>query len=200
MRVTNTAKTGAAGAKQIVASDWKKILQPEDSYFELGGDMHGSSHTARVIIHAWLTAQRHAPELTPELIAAGFLHDLARRNDRECSEHGKWAVESHLGKWRKNFEAIGVKNFELVKDMVTKHCQLPQPSDSLGVTLFRQADNLDRVRMDDLDTAFLYDDDDEIITFAEDLVEAQTDRLDELFKTIPHALKLGLPAKAGIEF
>lgn len=180
--------------------NWLEALQPEESYFELGGDTHGSSHTARVIIHAWLTAQRHAPEITAELIAAGFLHDLARRNDRECAEHGKWAVSHHLPKWRKTFEAVGVKDFKLLEEMVTKHCQMPQPTDSLGVCLFRQADNLDRVRLDDLDSSFLYDDDDEIIAFAKDLVEVPTDRLDELFRTIPHALKVGLPGKVAFEF
>ena len=167
---------------------WLKALQPRKEYFTHESSIHGTAHVARVLIHAWIIGKRHRPEITQELLAAAFIHDLSRRHDGTCHVHGEMAVEEQLPKWRKLLGDMGAKDFALVADMVARHCRMPADDDSLAVRLFRNADGLDRVRLGDLDPNMLYDKSPELLDVAWTLFEAETDNLLRLFKFAPDSI------------
>jgi len=126
-------------------------------------DLHGQAHVARVMVHAFrLVAATGPSHLAPALWAAVYLHDIARRGDGVCTRHGTdaWDRLSSLPDVRALFGRGGVteSDYPAIRTAVVHHCQgdvaLDHPHWRLSA-LLKDADALDRVRIDDLDHAFL---------------------------------------------
>ena len=155
---------------------WLDLLQPRAEYFKHPSEMHGPKHTARVMVLAWLLAGKYLPHLAHEMVAAGFLHDLARTHDSSCPEHGRWAVKEFLPRWKQTLEQAGVHDFLLVRYLVANHCQR-QHRRPFPLRLFRNADMIDRVTVRPLNPQKMYDCSPALVHTATRLVEADTSDL-----------------------
>lgn len=178
---------------------WLEVLQPKAEHFDHTSSLHGEHHTARVMLLAWVLGQKHAPLHTQDLIAAAFIHDMARVHDGHCLVHGAQAVKTKLPHYKKLLHKAGARNFTLIANLVENHCLPASVNDSLELKLFRTADALDRVRLAQVDDrnrmrlsaqdiTYLYDASPTIITLAEELFEAESSSLTELFELIPCSL------------
>ena len=144
-------------------------------------DIHGRSHTGRVIFHAinLYLEYREEYKLTNKelgvLIVTGLLHDIGRVNDEEDYLHGKQSIEK-IEKYKDavdfNWYNLSKEDIEVVKFLVSYH-NIPDdlsrealskttfPNKErvwLLYTLFCDADGLDRVRIYDLDISYLRND------------------------------------------
>jgi hypothetical protein len=153
--------------------NWIDLLQPRSEYFKHPSDLHGPKHTARVMVLAWLLAGKYMPPIAHEMVAAAFLHDLARRHDTTCPEHGRWAVQEFLPQWRKTLVLAGVHDFLMVRYLVANHC-LRQHRRPFPLRLFRNADMIDRVTVRPLNPQKMFDCSPELVRTATRLVEADT--------------------------
>ncbi len=181
-----------------LAGSWPEVLQPRARYFVRPSLIHGTGHVARVTIHDWIIGHRYRPDILPELMAAAFIHDLSRRHDDTCEEHGILAVREQLPKWRATLQSRGGEDFALVSEMVGRHCLPQAKDDSLEVRLFRNADGLDRVRLGDLNPAMLFDGSQELLQLAWKLYEARTDKLSKLLELVPPQLLVPSQTKRQI--
>jgi hypothetical protein len=152
---------------------WTERLQPRPEYFKHPSELHGPKHTARVMVLAWVLAGKYLPLIASEMVAAAFLHDLARTHDETCPEHGRWSVQEFLPCWRKTLELAGVHDFLMVRYLVANHC-LRQHRRPFPLRLFRNADMIDRVTVRPLNPQKLYDCSPELVRLATRLVEADT--------------------------
>lgn len=138
----------------------------ENSWFTRPRSIHGLSHTRRVLIHACAIAP--AADLTPAefeaVVLAAAWHDIGRTHDGIDSRHGAQSVERiyDLG-----LDA-GVPSH--VFDHVVFAVELHSTHDEVAIRraastgdesmlrvlwTLKDADGLDRVRIDDLDPSFL---------------------------------------------
>jgi hypothetical protein len=152
---------------------WVEILQPRPEHFKHPSGLHGPKHTARVMVLAWLLANKYMPVIAHEMVGAAFLHDMARTHDTTCPEHGRWAVQEFLPVWRKNLEAAGVHDFLMVRYLVANHC-LRQHRRPFPLRLFRNADMIDRVTLRPLIPSKMYDCSPGLVRTATRLYEADT--------------------------
>ncbi len=139
-------------------------LLPPPEFFTRDSELHGRMHVARVMIHGFLLARlTGSAELEVPLWAAVFLHDLGRRHDGICTEHGLWSMlrfqESD------DIQAVLIRgglpaeHVPMVGTAVIQHCKQTE-LDSGHVhypltALLKDADALDRVRISDLDPEYL---------------------------------------------
>ena len=138
-------------------------LAPPPSLFTHSSTLHGQSHVARVMVHAFrLVAATGWTEEAPRLWAAVYLHDLARTHDGECYRHGGHAMKklATLPHLREFFARGGVRDddYPLIHTAVVHHC-LPQELDRNHphwrlTSLLKDADGLDRVRLGDLNPRY----------------------------------------------
>ena len=152
---------------------WVGLLQPRAEHFRHPSEMHGPKHTARVMVLAWLLAGKYLPLIAHEMVAAAFLHDLARTHDGVCPEHGRQAVREFLPLWRKTFALAGVQDLLMVRYLVANHC-LRQHRRPFPLRLFRNADMIDRVTVRPLNPQKMHDCSPELVRTATRLVEADT--------------------------
>jgi hypothetical protein len=138
-------------------------LVPQPSLFWHASTLHGQAHVSRVMIHAFrlIEATGESP-FAPALWAAVYLHDIARRHDGLCHRHGAdaWARLAGLPDVRELFERGGVEqsDYAAIQAAVTQHCRgevAPAHPHRELVALLKDADALDRVRLGDLNPAFL---------------------------------------------
>ncbi len=139
-------------------------LVPSPDLFHRPSVIHGQAHVARVMVHAFrLLDALGWSEEAPRLWAAVYLHDLARRHDGVCPHHGQWAAERlpHLAGVRVLFTRGGVRDEDVdaIATAVTWHSR-PQELDRDHphwrlTSLLKDADALDRVRIDALDPRYL---------------------------------------------
>ena len=138
-------------------------LVPSPSLFTHKSTLHGQSHVARVLLHAFrLTAGAGWTEDTPRLWAAVYLHDLARTHDGVCRRHGGDAMEKFktLPHVRELFALGGVQeeDYPAIHTAVVRHSipnELSRDHPHWRLTsLLKDADGLDRVRLGDLDPSF----------------------------------------------
>ena len=139
-------------------------LAPPPSLFTHASTLHGQSHVARVMVHAFRLIEATGwLEEAPRLWAAVYLHDIARTHDGVCYRHGadamkKFGASPHL---RQFFEGGGVRedDYEAIHTAVVHHClreELSQAHRHWRLTsLLKDADGLDRVRLYDLDPRYL---------------------------------------------
>ena len=141
-----------------------EALIPHPEHFRTRSHLHGQDHVARVMVHAFrlLTATGHDP-LVASLWGAVYLHDLERRHDDVCREHGRWAWErfERDERLQEHLSSGGVTpdDWPAIKTAVTAHSQSREvPADHPHRTLtalLKDADALDRVRIHDLDVRYL---------------------------------------------
>jgi len=139
-------------------------MAPPPGLFLHPSTLHGQVHVARVMIHATLLAARLGMDhQRKRLWAAVYLHDIARRHDGVCYEHGARAIERwpELEAVQALFSRVGisVSDMEHVVTAVTHHCK-PRELDRAHrhwelTSLLKDADGLDRVRLGDLDVNYL---------------------------------------------
>lgn len=163
-------------------------LVPAPRLFTHASTLHGQSHVARVMIHAFrLLEATNNREEAPRLWAAVYLHDLARTHDGVCHRHGADAMKKleSVPQLRELFARGGVKedDYDAIHTAVVYHC-LPKELDRSQphwrlTSLLKDADGLDRVRLGDLDSRYLRNPEARgMIAFAEALFE-QTDGIVE---------------------
>ena len=129
-------------------------LGVKSEQFTHQSDLHGAGHVNRVIYTVLVLCKAMGRgELMPAAWAAAYLHDLSRKHDGVCHEHGRWAVEEKFDLYTPLFLSAGVKpeQFGLIKDAVIAHSQpeeLPptHPASELAKYL-KDADALDRIRL-----------------------------------------------------
>jgi len=142
------------------------------SWFERPHSIHGISHTRRVLIHARAIAE--ARDLDPDwfesVVLAVAWHDIGRTHDGREPEHGANSVAKvqRLGLAQGVGTHVLARTFfamehhsisdhvavERAADLEPDH--RPEPGTMLRVLwLLKDADGLDRVRIDDLDPAQL---------------------------------------------
>jgi len=137
---------------------------PPPALFHHRSSLHGQEHVARVMVHAaLLIGKTGVYEEAPRLWAAVYLHDLARTHDGVCHEHGRNAVHklhSHR-ELRALFARAGMQDadYPAICTAVTHH-SIPKELDREDphyrlTALLKDADGLDRVRLGDLDPAYL---------------------------------------------
>ena len=139
-------------------------LVPQPSLFTHASTLHGQSHVARVMIHAFrLIEASNNEEEAARLWAAVYLHDLARTHDGICYRHGADAMKKleSLTDLRELFVCGGVKDddYAAIRTAVVNHC-VPKELDRMHphwrlTSLLKDADGLDRVRLGDLDPRYL---------------------------------------------
>src|SRR5690348_7499751 len=139
-------------------------LAPSTSLFTHASTIHGQAHVSRVIVHAFrlIVATGWTGE-APRLWAAVYLHDLARTHDGVCYRHGGDAMKKFetLHHLRELFARGGVKDedYPIIHTAVVHH-SIPKELDRDHphwrlTSLLKDADALDRVRIDDLDPRYL---------------------------------------------
>jgi len=134
-------------------------MVPPPQLFLHGSTLHGQAHVARVLVHALrLLEATGQEELTPQLWAAVYLHDVARRHDGVCRRHGRdaWARLAGLPLVEERLRRGGVAlvDYPAIEYAVSVHSDgEPVPSDPNYplAALLKDADALDRVRLGDLD-------------------------------------------------
>ena len=137
-------------------------LKPD--YFDHQSRIHGINHTYRVMCLTMYIAETEGlnNEALPALCAA-FIHDLARKDDGYCTQHGSWAVKSKLPVFESLFRKAGMdtKEIKIIGKAVANHSvysEFGETDDAYTVTaILKDADALDRIRLgeDNLDEKFL---------------------------------------------
>ena len=159
-------------------------LAPAPSLFAHRSSLHGQSHVARVMVHAFRLIEATGwIEEAPRLWAAVYLHDLARTHDGVCHRHGGDAMKKleQLPQTKALFSRGGVHDgdYAVIHTAVVHH-SLPKELDRSHphwrlTSLLKDADGLDRVRLGDLDPRYLRNAEAKhMVAFAETLFE-QTD-------------------------
>ena len=129
-------------------------LKLREEYFDHHGNLHGIPHTYRVMTHCLVLGSILNFERETKLSLCGaFIHDMARRHDGRCYQHGQWASETKYPQFFSLFESIGVteSDSEEIRSAVTWH-SLPDEV-SLNnpfrktAALLKDADVLDRTRL-----------------------------------------------------
>jgi len=123
-------------------------------YFDSQSTLHGINHTYRVMcytLYIGIALQlKHETRLT---FCAAFIHDMARRHDGYCKEHGAWAAENKLPDFVNIFKKIGITNHDLsiIKAAVENHSELYELNKDneayMVSALLKDADALDRIRI-----------------------------------------------------
>lgn len=131
----------------------------EDSWFDHPSRLHGKGHTLRVMILADALFSRAYPlyeasneTLYRNLMTAALIHDLARKHDGFCLEHGLWARQSKRPIAEKYFLGFSLEeaDWEAIGSAIEAHARpdpaVKSPGGSL-TALLKDADGLDRVRL-----------------------------------------------------
>jgi hypothetical protein len=129
-------------------------LGPRQSDFTTFSHIHGPAHACRVQALTVVLCRRMGfTDELPAAFCAGFLHDLSRRDDGLCSEHGRWAVEEKLELHAPFFARLGVdaRGLDQIRSAVANHSvweDLPREHPHWRVAaLLKDADALDRWRI-----------------------------------------------------
>jgi hypothetical protein len=162
-------------------------MVPPPGLFLHESGLHGQAHVARVLVHAFriVAATGHLEE-TARLWAAVYLHDIARVHDGRSRRHGAdaWVRLAGLRDVQALFARGGVReeDYPAIRAAVTWHSDgepLPDHPHRRLVSLLKDADGLDRVRLGDLDPNYLrLPESRKMVAFAEALYRATDGRLD----------------------
>jgi HD superfamily phosphodiesterase len=129
-------------------------FQLKEAYFDHHSHLHGINHTYRVMYHVLnigrLAGLNHEIKLA---FCAAFIHDMARKHDGYCIDHGVWATNCKFPLFRKLFIETGVnaEGLRAIKLAVSNHSirheiRKDHPF-SIAVALLKDADALDRIRI-----------------------------------------------------
>jgi hypothetical protein len=149
--------------EHLVALPPPRIVPSADVFWH-ASDLHGQAHVTRVMIHAIrlieATGQTgHAPRLW----AAVFLHDIARTHDGICYRHGADAARRLRGEallqHRLAEAGLTEADYPAIEAAVTAHSapnEVRRDHEHWPlIALLKDADALDRVRINDLDSNYL---------------------------------------------
>ena len=124
--------------------------------------IHGIGHIYRTMIGcAMLGALLNKPREALLAFCGAYIHDLARKNDSIDCEHGANAVLHHFDKYVSIWDKYQLTDEERehVKQAVAQHSQFewmtPQDAGYDVMAILKDADALDRCRIDDLDVTWL---------------------------------------------
>ncbi|MCX7028269.1 MAG: hypothetical protein NT061_12485 [Spirochaetes bacterium] len=115
-------------------------IDPE--WFDHPSRIHGKGHTLRVMIlagslHARLlqTGVAVMPTLYRDLMTSALIHDLGRRHDGVCLEHGRWASESKRGIAEDKFlgQRLAEDDWKRIAAAVEAHAR-PDPTPPTSAT------------------------------------------------------------------
>jgi uncharacterized protein len=151
-----------AQVRALVTVADEEMLPPPELFLH-ASFIHGPSHVGRVMIHALrLIEATGFVEEMPRLWAAVYLHDIARHGDGWERDHGPRAALrlASLPQVLDLFRRAGVAESDLpaIRDAVARHSRAeatPGEAHARLIRLLKDADGLDRVRIDDLNPAYL---------------------------------------------
>ena len=110
------------------------IIRLDEFDFDHHTDWHGVDHAINVVnyVRSLGSSAGADEQLIRTVECAGLIHDMARQHDRECEDHGRWAVESKLPVWRKTFLDYGLSDddFPALAFAVTYHCRHDAPTNA----------------------------------------------------------------------
>lgn len=167
-------------ARALVSVPDAALIPPPELFWH-SSRLHGRAHVARVLVHAFrIVAATGLLEETPRLWAAVYLHDIARRHDGVSRRHGAdaWARLAELPHTRTLFArgGVGDQDYPAIQAAVTGHSVGEPPPDHPHwrlMSLLKDADGLDRVRLRDLDPSYLrFSESREMVKFADALYRA----------------------------
>lgn len=125
-----------------------------ENQFDHHSMLHGILHTYRVMVHTLrlgnLTGKHHEARTA---FFAAYIHDMARKHDGYCTQHGADSANYKLPLYLRLFSENGATENEilLIGKAVTLHStntELPQHDpDWLTVAILKDADALDRIRL-----------------------------------------------------
>jgi putative nucleotidyltransferase with HDIG domain len=157
--------------QQIIENSAREFDQSSLSLVSLFNDpfgIHGISHAKRVyVLIALLAELEKLEEDEKELLKlAALYHDIGRKGDGGCIKHGKYSVDMIV---EYNLVQINNEQLNILKFIIENHCI--DDADAIATIesynfinekrvkylfdIFKDADALDRVRTDDLDTSYL---------------------------------------------
>jgi HD superfamily phosphohydrolase YqeK len=161
----------------------KFVLQP--NYFDFESKYHGINHTYRVMFNCIVLGNTLRLEKETKLaFCAAFIHDMARKNDGFCNQHGQWAIETKLPRFKELILSIGVKADELneIETAVIHHCKSNELSKEnpfyKTTAILKDADALDRVRFNEPVKHLRFKESIDLIGFAEKLYSKTNTRFD----------------------
>lgn len=149
-------------------------------HYEAPHGVHGTGHVTRVLLHCLSLANTIGlSEIERGILSVtACYHDIGRTHEDDCREHGKWSVEkmyelnletfyiSHISNNNAKLGYLNEQEVEAVEFLMEFHCvsddeaetKLGQIQDEYTQSLirklypiFKDADALDRVRIQDLD-------------------------------------------------
>jgi len=155
------------------------LFNLKKKYFDFDSSLHGIGHTYRVMCLILYLGQAIRFKREVEIsFCAAYVHDLARKHDGYCDQHGLWAVQYKLPEFLTLFKKIGIspQEIDMIKKAVTNHSELkelPLHDEAYKISaILKDADALDRIRLGDnnLDPKFLrFSQSFELINFAKEL-------------------------------
>jgi uncharacterized protein len=148
--------------RALVTVPDEEMLPPPELFLH-ASFIHGPSHVGRVMIHALrLVETTGFVAEAPRLWAAVYLHDIARHGDGWERDHGPRAALRlrSLPHVLDRFQRAGVVESDLpaIREAVARHSRaeaMPGEPHVCLIQLLKDADGLDRVRINDLDPAYL---------------------------------------------
>jgi len=155
----------------------KFVLQ--DDYFENQSSLHGKNHTYRVMCHCLYLGDRlNNVQDTRRALCAAFIHDMSRRHDGYCTDHGAWAITEKLPAFTDLFLLLGLSEVDIqaIAVAVENHSagyelETDDPF-YISTAILKDADALDRFRLGsrNLNPEFLrFEESHELIPFAREL-------------------------------
>lgn len=167
-------------------------LQP--GHFDHQSKLHGINHTYRVMCHCLYLGKTLELERETRLaFCAAFIHDMSRRHDSYCTEHGYWSSRDKLPEFSDFFKSQGINTYEIeeIKVAVRNHSEGYELEKNnpfyTTASLLKDADALDRIRLgqNNLDTDYLrFKATHAFIPFARALFYATSDKVIVLFSDI----------------
>jgi hypothetical protein len=130
----------------IPRRDWFRMQPPSD--------LHGLGHTARVMV--WASVLAHETPWFDAVLWAAACHDMRRHDDWDDPDHGFRA-----GRWVRRFLPVLLREVPADLELIASACDWHVCDDAASefdhpvLWLLKDADGLDRVRLFDLEPAFL---------------------------------------------
>lgn len=129
----------------------------DDRWFDHPSSIHGKAHTLRVMLHArWLLSRLEESGaivdrfLERDLLTAALIHDMGRRSDGRCTEHGRWARERKRRVAETFAGLLEAEAWDRIGKAVEAHSLDDPPEGHTPgslTALLKDADALDRVRL-----------------------------------------------------
>ena len=135
-------------------------IVPGPELFDHPSTIHGQAHVARVMVHAFRLIEATGwHDEAVRLWACVFCHDLARKNDDADISHGEAAARKLLTPIsdplslanRLRNSGVLATDYAAIVRAVTMHCKRDDWTMDRLLTLLKDSDGLDRVRLGDLD-------------------------------------------------